>query len=84
VIVILDGNEAKRLQYSVSQAPQGIKSLRHAVHRATLRLECYLDEISLHQRLRQPQESAGHGNGLEVCLRASAVFQTDRRQDRIA
>jgi hypothetical protein len=44
------------------------------VHRPSLRLKGNLDEVALRQRLRQLQQSASHGNGLEFRFCAPSVL----------
>jgi hypothetical protein len=51
-----------------------VKNFGHAVHRPSLRLKGNLDEVALRQRLRQLQQSASHGNGLEFSFCAAPVL----------
>ena len=84
MIVVLERDEAEWLQYAIGHFPHRGKNFRHAVHRAGLRLKSDFDEVTLPQRLRQLQQAASHGNGLEFSFGAPAVFKTDRSQDGIA
>jgi len=84
MVVILERDEPKRLQYAVRLLPHGAENFGHAVHRPGLRLKGYFDEVALRQAVGQLQQAASHGNGLEFSFGAPAVFETDRSQDRIA
>jgi hypothetical protein len=44
------------------------------VHRPGLRLKSNFYEVALRQRLRQLQQSASHGNGLEFSFCAASVL----------
>ncbi len=74
VVVVLERNEAERLQHAIRRLPRGAEDLRHAVHRAGLRLKGNFDEVALRQRMRQLQQATGRGNGLEFSFGAPAVF----------
>lgn len=74
MVLILQRDEAERLQYAVVQLPHGGKSFGHAVNRPGLRLKRNFDEVTLRERLRQLQQAAGHGNGLEFSFGAPPVF----------
>ncbi len=84
MVVILERDEAERLQHAVRLLLRGTENFGHPVHRPGLRLKSNFDEVALRQTVRQLQKAASHGNGLEFSFRASAVFETDRSQDRIA
>jgi hypothetical protein len=84
MVVILDRNEAKRLQHAITQLLRRAQDFGHGVHRASLRLEGYFYEVALAQRVGNPQEASGHGDGLEFSFGAAAVFETDRSQDGIS
>jgi hypothetical protein len=84
MVVVLKRNEAEGLQDTIGHFPHRRKNFGHAVHRTGLRLKGNFDEVSLPQRMGQLQQTASHGNSLELRFGASAVFETDRSQDRIS
>jgi len=49
MVVILQRNEAKRLQYAIGHRPHWGKNFRHTVHGAGLRLKGNFDEVALSQ-----------------------------------
>jgi hypothetical protein len=59
VVIVLDRDEAERLQDTSCCLAQRAKDLSHAVHRARLRLKCEFDECAIVQPTRQLQQSAG-------------------------
>jgi hypothetical protein len=77
VVVVFDRDETERLQHTIWHVPHGTENLGHSMHGTSLGLECNLDEISLHQRLRNLQQPAGYGNGLQLSFGAPSVFQTN-------
>lgn len=74
MVVILQRDEAERLQDAVGHLPQRSQDFGHAMHRAGLRLKRDFDKVALSQRVGQRQQSTGHGNGLEFRFGAPAVF----------
>ncbi len=84
MVVVFEGDEAERLQHAVLQAPHGAEDFGHSMYRASLGLEGNFDEVALRQRLRQPEQAAGHGNGLQFCFGAAAIFEANRSQDGIS
>jgi hypothetical protein len=63
MVVILDRNEAERLQHANSRLPHRTQDLGHGSYRARLRLKRDFDEIALGQRTLQLQQSSGRRNG---------------------
>lgn len=84
MVVVLECDEAERLQYAVGQFPHRGKNLGHAVHWAGLSLKGNFDEVALPQGVSHLQQAPRHRNGLEFSFSAPAVFKTDRSQDGIA
>jgi hypothetical protein len=84
MVIILNRDKAEGLQYAVFQLLRRAEDFGHGVHRSGLRLKGNFYEIALSQRIGDPQQASGHGDGLEFGFGASAVFKTDRRQDRIS
>ena len=84
MIVVLECHKAERLQHAVRHLPHGAEDFGHTVYRTCLRLKRDLYKVALPQRMRQTQQTTGHGNGLELSFCATAVFETDRSQDRIS
>ena len=74
MIVILERDETKRLQHASICLSHGSEDFSHAVHRARLRLKREFDERTGSQSMRQLQQSASHGNGLEFGFCAPAIF----------
>ena len=64
VVVILEGDEAERLQDAGNRPPHGTQYLSHAVDGPGLRLKCEFHERAVSQRMLQLQQSTGHGNVL--------------------
>ena len=83
MVVILQRDEAERLQYTVGHFPHRGENFGHAVHRTGLRLKGNFDKVALSQRMGHLQQAASHRNSLEFGFCAPAVFETDRSQDRI-
>ncbi len=84
VVVVLQCHKAERLQYRVLHLSHWTENFGHAVHRAGLRLKGNLDKVALSEAMRQLEQAAGCGNGLEFRFGAPAIFKSDRSQDRIA
>jgi hypothetical protein len=84
MIVVLKGDEPEGLQHSVRHPLHGAENFRHPVDRPGLRLKGNFDEVALCQRLRQSEQAAGHGNGLQFCFGAAAIFEANRSQDGIS
>jgi hypothetical protein len=84
MIIIFECNESKRLQNSVERFSHGGENFSHAVYRPGLSLKRNFDEVTFCQRLCQPEQASGHGNGLEFRLGAPAIFQPDRSQNGIS
>ena len=74
VVIVLERDEAERLQHAIRRLPHGTEDFSHAVHRARLRLKCDFDEVAGSQRLRQLQQSASHRNSLEFSFSVPAIF----------
>jgi hypothetical protein len=75
MVVVAERDEAEGLQRSVRSRAHRCKHFGHTPYRARLGLKSYLDKISLGQRLGQPQQPAGHGDGLKFGFGAPAIFQ---------
>ena len=84
MIIIVQRDEAERLQHSVCRLPRRLEDLGHAVDRARMRLKRYLDERAVSQRMCHLQQPAGDRDGLEFSFSVPAIFQANRSQDRIA
>ena len=84
MVVILERHKAERLQHTVDGLPHRAEDLGHAVHRPGLRLKRNFDEVALCNRLRQVQQAAGYGYGLELSFGAPAIFKPDCSQDSIS
>ena len=84
MVVVLERDKAKRLQYAVGHLPHRRKNFGHAMHWAGLRLKGYFDEVTATERLGQLEQAASYGDGLEFGFCAPAVFQTNRSQDGVA
>jgi len=74
MVVILESDEAERLQYSGRRLPHGRKDLRHAAHGAGLRLKRQFHEGTVSKRMLQLQKASGYGNGLKFSFGAAAIF----------
>ena len=74
MIVVLKGDEPESLQHAIRHSLRGAENFRHPVNRPGLGLERNFDKVALRQRLRQLQQAAGYGNGLEFSFRAPAIF----------
>ena len=74
MIVVFERHEAERLEHALRRLLYRRQDLGHAVDWARLRLKRNFDEITLRQRLRQLQQSAGHRNDLEFSFSAPAIF----------
>jgi len=81
MVVVLNRDEAKRLQDSIIRLSRRTENFSHPVHRPGLRLKRDFDKVAAPQRLGQAQQASGHGNGLEFSFGTTAVFQTNRSQD---
>ncbi|OLE57543.1 MAG: hypothetical protein AUG13_03450 [Chloroflexi bacterium 13_1_20CM_2_59_7] len=77
MIVVAQCDEAEGLQSTIISRQHGTQHLGHAVYWAGLRPEGDFDEITLAQGPCQPQQAAGHGDGLEFGLGALTIFQHD-------
>ena len=53
VIIILQRDEAERLEDALRRLSHGIENFRHAVHWSRLGLKRNFDKVSLRQRARQ-------------------------------
>jgi hypothetical protein len=47
MVIILNGDKAKRLQHAIGDAPHGAQYLGHAMYRTCLSLEGDFDEVPL-------------------------------------
>ena len=74
MVVILEGNEAERLQHTGSRLPHRGQELSHAVNRPCLRLKREFDKGAGSKRMLQLQQAAGHGNTLEFGFCTPAIF----------
>jgi len=74
MVIVLNRHEAEGLQNAVSHLPHGAENFGHAVHGTGLGLKGNFDEVALSQRLGQTQQASGHGNSLEFCFCAAAIF----------
>ena len=84
MVIVLDGHEPEGLQHAVIQLPGRAENLGHCVHRSGLGLKGNFYKIALSQRMGDPQQASGYGDGLQFSFGASAVFETDRSQDGIS
>jgi hypothetical protein len=74
MVIILKRDETEWLEHACVRLPHRTQDFGHAMHRARLRLKGEFDERAVPQRMRQLQQSPGHGNGLEFSFGAAAVF----------
>ena len=58
VVIVLERDEAERLQHAIRRLLRGAEYLRHAVYRALLSLKGDLDKVAATQRTRQLQQAA--------------------------
>ena len=84
MIIIFDGHKPEWLQHSIGHTSRRAQNLGHAMHRPGLRLERNFDEVTLRQRLSQPEQAARYRDGLQFSFRAASIFQTDRSQNGIS
>ena len=84
MIVVFERDEPERLQNSIRHLARRAQNFSHAMHRAGLGLKRDLNKVALPQRLRQPQQASGGGDGLKFSFGAAAVFQPDGSQDGIS
>src|SRR5690348_6767675 len=78
MIVIAQGNKAKRLQTSLGGFEGRAEHLGHSVHRTRLGLERHFHEVAFAQSLWQFQQTAGRGYGLEFSFGAKSAIQLNR------
>ena len=81
MIIIFDGHKPEWLQHSIGHTSRRAQNLGHAMHRPGLCLERNFDEVTLRQRLSQPEQAARYRDGLQFSFRAASIFQTDRSQN---
>jgi len=74
MIVITQGNEAKRLQASALKLARRLQHLRHAVDSSGSRVEGDLDEVSNRKLMLQLEQSAVDRNGLYFRARPLTAF----------
>jgi hypothetical protein len=84
VVVVPERHEAEGLQHACCRGAGGTEDFGHALHGAGFCLEGDLDEIAFPQALSHLEHAAGDRNTSEFSSRASAIFQTNRSQNRIA
>jgi hypothetical protein len=84
VVVVPERHEAEGLQHARCRGAGGTEDFGHALHGAGFCLEGDLDEIAFPQALSHLEQAAGDRNTSEFSSRASAIFQTNRSQNRIA
>jgi len=84
MVVVPERHEAEGLQHTCRRGAGGTEDFGHALHRAGFCLEGNLDEIAFPQALSHLEQAAGDRNTSEFSSRASAIFQTNRSQNRIA
>ena len=83
MIVILERDEAERLQNAIRRLTSWAQHFCHTVDRAGLRLESDFNKVTLPQRLGQAQKSSRSGYGLEFSFCAAAIFKPDCSQNGI-
>jgi len=74
MVIVLNGHEAEGLQDAIVQLLRRAEDFGHGVHRTRLRLKGDFYEVALAQRVGNPQQASGHGDGLEFGFGAAAVF----------
>jgi hypothetical protein len=84
MVIVFESDEAERLQDTGFRLSHGCQKLGHAVNRPRLGLKREFDEGTCAQSVLELQQASGHGDGLEFCFCAPAIFQTDCSQDRFA
>jgi len=84
MIVIFDRDEPKGLEYTLGDSTERAQDFGHAVYGSGLCLECDFDEVTLGQRLRNPEQAARNGNGLKFGFGAASVLQTNGGQNGIS
>ena len=77
MVVVAERDKTEGLQGPTTGRPNRGKHFSHASDWARLGLKSDLDKISLTQRFRQAQETAGHGDRLEFGFGALTIFQHD-------
>ena len=82
MIVVAQGNEAKRLQAGALELAHRLQHFGHAVDRTGVGMEGNLYEVAGGKLLGQLQQPAGDGNGLEFRARLLAAFNLDGRGHR--
>lgn len=75
MIVISKSDEAERLQYPIASHAHGIQHLRHALHRAGLRLKSNFNKVTLAQGFGKAQQAARYRDRLKLTFCAVAVFK---------
>ena len=81
MVFIAQGEKTECLDHLGAGAVRS-QHLRHAPHRAGLRLESDLYKIALLQRLGESQNPAGDGDGLKSGLGSPAILKHDYRRHR--
>jgi hypothetical protein len=82
VIIIADGDEAKRLKARSLIFARGIQHFRHAVDGASAGMESNFDEIARSQLVLQLEQTSIDRNGLKFCARSLTTFRHDCGSDR--
>lgn len=77
VVVVTQGNEAKRLQTCALELLHRWQHFGHTVDGAFLSVKGNLDEIAAGKRLLQFEQSAGDGDGLKFPAFPLATFDMD-------
>jgi hypothetical protein len=82
IVVILKRDKAEGLEHNILRLSHRAEDLSHSAHRARLRLKRNFHEIALGKRTRQFQQPTRSRNSLEFSFSVSAIFESNRSQDR--
>ena len=82
VIVVLEGDEAKRLQRAVLGFARGLQDFRHGFNSARCCLDGDFDQIALFQSSGQSQHATSFRDGLQLRPRTAAIIQLDNDRNR--
>lgn len=75
MMIVIERNEAEGLRNHVWTPTYGLKHFSHALHAAGLGFKSHLDEVPFGERLWHLQQTAGHGDRLQLGLGALAIAQ---------
>ncbi len=82
MIVVAQGNEAKRLQASALKLARRLQHFGHSVYGSSSGMKGDLDEVSNRKLMLQLEQSAIDGNGLYFCPRSLTAFGHYRGRNR--